>query len=89
MIGVTSVHHQHSDTRLKGSAASRKAGSEGASGLRKAVSEVGCASIGGRDSSLYLFRALGKILHCKSECLGNVRVHLSVVDLSVGNVKYI
>ena len=30
-------------------------------------SQAGSVSIGGRDCSLFLFRALGKILYCKSE----------------------
>ena len=31
------------------------------------VAEVDLAAIGGRDNSLFLFRALGKILYCKRE----------------------
>ena len=34
---------------------------------RRASFEAELCAIGGRDNSLFLFRALGRILHCKSE----------------------
>ena len=66
--------HQHSGARVQSTTSSRKVPNEGPS--KKAVSDEGYAPIGGRDNSLYLFRALGKILYCKSECGSDVRVHV-------------
>ena len=66
--------HQHSGARVQSTTSSRKVPNEGPS--KKAVSDEGYAPIGGRDNSLYLFRALGKILYCKSECGSDVRAHV-------------
>lgn len=46
---------------------SKSSGSSGKSRKGSVTSEVASdwTSIGGRDSSLFLFRALGKILYCK------------------------
>eukprot|EP00731_Ephydatia_muelleri_P018280 Em0011g320a len=55
--------HQHSGARVKSTTSSRKVPNEGPS--KKAVSDEGYAPIGGRDNSLYLFRALGKICTAK------------------------
>ncbi|KAL5487126.1 hypothetical protein EMCRGX_G019692 [Ephydatia muelleri] len=71
--------HQHSGARVKSTTSSRKVPNEGPS--KKAVSDEGYAPIGGRDNSLYLFRALGKILYCKREdsvsCSDTLPPHLS------------
>uniref|UniRef100_A0A8C6T4J3 RAD17 checkpoint clamp loader component n=1 Tax=Neogobius melanostomus TaxID=47308 RepID=A0A8C6T4J3_9GOBI len=49
------------------------------SGKRKAVAEEEEQAIGGKDASLFLFRALGKILHCKQAAEDQPRLpaHLS------------
>ena len=60
--------------RLKGKASLKKQSSRGSNKIKsKTKSENSAnpdselASIGGRDTSLFLFRALGKILYCKSK----------------------
>lgn len=35
---------------------------------KPASSEEAHVAVGGKDASLFLFRALGKILYCKREC---------------------
>ena len=42
---------------------------------KQSSSEAGLCAIGGRDSSLFLFRALGKILYCKSEPVSEIVCH--------------
>ena len=61
---------------LKPSVSRRRKGSSsvsvvGGSRLKRQPSRltpVSLSGIGGRDSALFLFRALGKILHCKRTC---------------------
>lgn len=73
-------HYQHTNTSMTRSHLSTKSAVDGTSGLKKAVTDDGLAVIGGRDNSLYLFRALGKILYCKRDttsCTDVLPPHIS------------
>ena len=61
-----------SSSRSKSASLSSKVGSwkwsqKGKRGQQSETSDTELAAIGGRDTSLFLFRALGKILYCKRE----------------------
>lgn len=55
---------------FSGSSKKEKSGRRGKSSAkgRQGSSEEGHVAVGGKDASLFLFRALGKVLYCKREC---------------------
>jgi cell cycle checkpoint protein len=63
LLPATSKGRQSKKQTSKGAQkSSRKAGDKSS-----VDPDCSLAAIGGRDTSLFLFRALGKILYCKSE----------------------
>lgn len=57
---------------------------------KPASTEEAHVAVGGKDASLFLFRALGKVLYCKSK-LKNVSTHTKHIDpitnISITSVK--
>ena len=47
---------------------------------RKNLESEAVTAIGGRDSALFLFRALGKILYCKSELFMCIKIFCLLLD---------
>jgi len=63
LLSTAEENYYQGRKRERGTSSARSGGTK----LKKQPSsEVDLCGIGGRDSSLFLFRALGKILYCKS-----------------------
>jgi len=60
---------KRSRSSLKGSKSERKSNKRDRGSSKSGRQDEGGASIGGRDNSLFLFRALGKILYAKRKCV--------------------